>query len=29
MINGHEFAGLVAVYPALGKLPPLERLRAE
>ena len=29
MITGHEFAGLVAVYPALGKLPPLERLRAE
>ena len=29
MITGHEFAGLVGVYPALGELPPLERLRAE
>jgi len=29
MLTGHEFAGLVAVYPALGKLPPLARLRAE
>jgi uncharacterized membrane protein len=29
MLTGHEFAGLLAVYPALGKLPPLERLRAE
>ena len=29
MLTGHEFAGLAAVYPALGKLPPLERLRAE
>ena len=29
MLTGHEFAGLVAVYPALGKLPPLARLQAE
>ena len=29
MLTGHEFAGLVAVYPALGKLPPLAGMRAE
>jgi len=29
MLTGHEFAGLVGVHPALGKLPPLARLRAE
>jgi hypothetical protein len=29
MLTGHEFAGFVAVYPALGKLPPLTRLQAE
>lgn len=29
MLTGHEFASLVGVYPALGKLPPLARLRAE
>ena len=29
MLTGHEFAGLVAVYPALGTLPPLTRLEAE
>jgi uncharacterized membrane protein len=29
MLTGHEFAGLMAVYPALGKLQPLTRLQAE
>jgi hypothetical protein len=29
MLTGHEFAGFMAVYPALGKLPPLARLQAE
>lgn len=29
MLTGHEFASMVAVYPALGKLPPLQRLQAE
>ncbi len=29
MLTGHEFAGYMAVYPALGKLQPLARLQAE
>jgi hypothetical protein len=29
MLTGHEFAGFVAVYPALSKLPPLARMQAE
>lgn len=29
MLTGNEFSGLLAIYPALGKLPPLARLRAE
>jgi uncharacterized membrane protein len=29
MLTGNEFAGLMAVYPALGKLQPLTRLQAE
>jgi hypothetical protein len=29
MLTGHEFAGFMAVYPALGKLPPLARMQAE
>jgi hypothetical protein len=29
MLTGHEFAGFMAIYPALGKLPPLARLQAE
>jgi hypothetical protein len=29
MLTGHEVASLMAVYPALGKLPPLARMQAE
>lgn len=29
MLTGNEFSGLMAIYPALGKLSPLARLRAE
>lgn len=29
MLTGNEFSGLMAIYPALGKLPPLARLQAE
>jgi uncharacterized membrane protein len=29
MITGHEFAGLVAVHPALAKLSPVAAIRAE
>ncbi len=29
MLTGHEFAGFIAIYPALGKLPPMARLQAE
>ena len=29
MLTGNEFSGLVAIYPALGRLSPLTRLQAE
>jgi hypothetical protein len=29
MLTGNEFSGLLAIYPALGALPPLARLQAE
>ena len=29
MLTGNEFSGLLAIYPALGKIPPLARLQAE
>lgn len=29
MLTGNEFSGLVAIYPALGRVPPLARLQAE
>lgn len=29
MLTGNEFSGLMAIYPALNRLPPLARLQAE